>query len=71
MTEPAMSNVTLNPAMRERQHELEALKDTLKGTDEIARIFRRVVLLPGDFLPPGILVDDMIRDILDVEFKRL
>ena len=66
-----MSNATLSPAILERRHELEALKDSIKGRDEIARIFRRVVLLPGEFLPPGILVDDMISDIVDVEFKRL
>jgi hypothetical protein len=59
------------PAMLERRCALEALKTTPEGLQEIARIFRRVVLLPGEFLPPGLPVDDMISDIVDVEFKRM
>jgi hypothetical protein len=73
MMEPAMSNASqmCSPAMFERQSALDALKATPEGLQEIARIFRKVVLLPGDFLPPGIPVDHMISDIVDVEFKRL
>jgi hypothetical protein len=66
-----MSNAThsLSPAMLERQQELEALKDTPEGLLEIARIFRRVVMLPGDHFPPGVRLDDMISDIVDIELR--
>jgi hypothetical protein len=58
------------PAMQARQRALEALKDNPEGLQEIARIFRKTVLLPGDFLPPGIPVDQMISDIVQVEFPH-
>jgi hypothetical protein len=61
----------LAPAMLERQQALESLKATAEGLQEIERIFRQVVMLPGDFLPPGMPVDDMISDIVDVEFMRM
>jgi hypothetical protein len=58
------------PAMLARQQALEALKASLEGLQEIARIFRKTVLLPGDFLPPGVPVDQMISDIVEVEFAH-
>ena len=55
----------------ERRRELEALKETPEGLQQIATLFRTTVLLPGEFMPPGLSVEAMIDDIAEVEFKRL
>jgi hypothetical protein len=58
-------------SMTERRHELEALKEPPGGLREIAGLFRKTVLLPGEFVPPGLPVESMLDDIVDVEFKRM
>jgi hypothetical protein len=58
-------------SMTERRLELEALKESPRGLQEIAGLFRKTVLLAGEFVPPGLPVESMIDDIVDVEFKRM
>jgi hypothetical protein len=52
-----------------RRQELEALKETPEGLRQIATLFQTTVLLPGEFMPAGLLVEAMIDDIVEVEFK--
>jgi hypothetical protein len=55
----------------DRQRELEALAASPAGLQELATIFRKTVLLAGEYMPPGLPADAMISDIMNVEFRKL
>jgi hypothetical protein len=54
----------------QRRRELESLKKTPEGLQKLTAIFREMVLLPGESMPPRISLDSMISGILDAEFVK-